>query len=119
MKSLEELRALRAAAQAKLGIRNDDAATIKVVVGMGTCGIAAGARAIVTAFTDEVAKSGLQNVSITISAKVAQCENNPVAEVTVGDTEKVTYVKLTAEKVQRIVSEHLVNGNVVTEYTSK
>ncbi|MGI6335978.1 MAG: (2Fe-2S) ferredoxin domain-containing protein [Eubacteriales bacterium] len=117
MKSLEELRAIKAAALNKIGICNDDADAVKVLVGMATCGIAAGARPILNAFTEEIEKRHLKNVAVSQTGCIGICQYEPIVEVYVGKEEKVTYVKMTAEKVARIVNDHIVNGNVVTEYT--
>ena len=116
MKSLEELRALKEKMQNKVGIRDDSEAQIRVVVGMATCGIAAGARPVLTAFTDEIAKRGLSHVAVSQTGCIGICQYEPVVEVFEGD-KKVTYVKMTPEKAVRVVNDHLVNGNVVTEYT--
>ena len=117
MKSLEELKALREQMKGKVGIRHDGDSNIRVVVGMATCGIAAGARPVLAAFTDEVAKRGLTHVSVGQTGCIGICQYEPVVEVFVPGQEKVTYVKMTAEKVARVVNDHIVNGNVVTEYT--
>ena len=117
MKTLEELKALKAKALQNMGIRDDQAATTRIVVGMATCGIAAGARPVLTAFTEEVAKRQLQDVAVSQTGCIGICQYEPVVEVFRTGEEKVTYVKMTAEKVARIVAEHIVNGNVVTEYT--
>ena len=117
MKSLEELRAIREKMQKQIDIRENSADDIRVVVGMATCGIAAGARPVLTAFLEEVAKRELKNVTVTQTGCIGVCRLEPIAEVYVPGEEKVTYVKLTPEKVPRIVSEHLVNHNPVTEYT--
>lgn len=117
MKSLAELQALRDKMKGSMGIRNDDEAGIRVVVGMATCGIAAGARPVLAAFTEEVSKRGLSGVAVGQTGCIGICQYEPVAEVFVPGKEKVTYVKLTEEKARRVVAEHLVNGNVVTEYT--
>ena len=98
MKSLAELQALRDKVKSNMGIRADDSGNTRVVVGMATCGIAAGARPVLAAFTDEVARRGVSNV-------------------TIAPTEKVTYVKMTPEKAARVVAEHLINGKPVAEYT--
>lgn len=116
MKSLEELRALKEKMQNKVGIRDDGEAQIRVVVGMATCGIAAGARPVLTAFTDEIAKRGLSHVAVSQTGCIGICQYEPVVEIFEGD-EKVTYVKMTPEKALRVVNDHLVNGNVVSEYT--
>lgn len=117
MKSLEELRALKNKMQNQIGIRDDGEAEIKVVVGMATCGIAAGARPVLTAFTDEIAKRGLNHVAVSQTGCIGICQYEPVVEITCPGQEKVTYVKMTPEKVARVVSEHLVGGHPVTEYT--
>ena len=115
MKSLAELQALRDKMKNNMGIRNDDEA--RIVVGMATCGIAAGARPVLAAFTDEVSKRGLNDVAVGQTGCIGICQYEPVAEVFMPGQEKVTYVKMTEEKARRVVAEHIVNGNVVTEYT--
>ena len=117
MKTLEELKALRAKAQNNMGIRDDVQATTRIVVGMATCGIAAGARPVLTAFTEEVSKRNLNNVAISQTGCIGICQYEPVVEVYKAGEEKVTYVMMTAEKVAKVVNDHIVNGNVVAEYT--
>lgn len=117
MKSLEELKALRESMQAKMNLRKDDADTVRVVVGMATCGIAAGARPVLNAFVEEVGKRGLNNVQVTQTGCIGVCRLEPVVEVYVPGQEKVTYVKMTADKVPTIVAQHIVNKQVVTDYT--
>ena len=117
MKSLAELQAIRERMQKQLDIRENDDDRIRVVVGMATCGIAAGARPVLTAFLEEVAKRNLENVTVTQTGCIGVCRLEPIVEVYVPGQEKVTYVKLTADMVPKIVSEHLVNQRVVDEYT--
>ena len=88
-----------------------------MVVGMATCGIAAGARPVLTSFVDEIAKRKLNNVSVTQTGCIGICQYEPVVEVLVPGQEKVTYVKMTPEKAVRVVNDHIVNGNVVNEFT--
>ena len=90
---------------------------MRVVVGMATCGIAAGARVIMTAIMDEIAKRGLQNVSVMQTGCIGICRLEPIVEVFESGKEKVTYVKMTAEKAKRVVSEHIKGGTPVYEYT--
>ncbi len=116
MKSLEELKALRDQMQDKMGIRNDDAVTAQIVVNMATSGIAAGAKDVLMAFVGEVSKCGLYSVAVSQDGTVAAEGNGVTVYVTVGNN-KVTYVNMTAEKAVRVVDEHIVKGNVVTEYT--
>ena len=117
MKSLEELKAIRDRVKSSVDIREDNSNKIRVVVGMATCGIAAGARPVLAAFTDEVAKRGLRNVTVTQTGCIGICQYEPVVEIFDAEGNKTTYVKMTAEKAAKVVTDHLVNGNVVTEYT--
>lgn len=117
MKTLEELMALRDAAKANLTARDDSTELTRVVVGMATCGIAAGARPVMNKFVEETAKRNLTNVTVAQTGCIGMCQYEPIAEVMVPGKEKVTYVQLTEEKVARIVVDHLVNGNPVVEYT--
>ena len=117
MKSLAELQALRDKMKSQVGIRSDEPDNVRVVVGMATCGIAAGARPVLTAFNEEVSKRGLSGVTVAQTGCIGICQYEPVVEVFAPGKEKITYVKMTPEKVSRIVVDHLVNGNPVTEYT--
>ncbi len=118
MKSLAELKAIRDRAKANVALRKENPNAARVLVGMATCGIAAGARPVLNAFTEEIAKRGLQDdIVVTQTGCIGICQYEPVVEVEIPGQEKVTYVKMTPEKVARIVNDHLVNKNVVTEYT--
>ena len=117
MKTLEELMALRDAAKANMTARDDSSEITRIVVGMATCGIAAGARPIMAKFVEETAKRGLTNVTVAQTGCIGMCRFEPIAEVLVPGKEKVTYVQLTEEKVARIVADHIVNGVPVAEYT--
>ena len=117
MKSLEELKAIREKMKRQMEVRDSDENTIRVVVGMATCGIAAGARPVMTAFLDEVERRGLSNVSVSQTGCIGVCRLEPVAEVFVPGEEKVTYVKLRPDMIPAIVEQHLVNHSVVTDYT--
>ena len=117
MKSLEELAALREKMQGSVNLRHDNSNSTRVVVGMATCGIAAGARPVLTEFVDEVNKRGLKNIMITQTGCIGMCKLEPIVEVFEPGKEKVTYVKMTPDKVARIVTEHLVNGQPISEFT--
>ncbi len=116
MKSLADLEAIRKKTLEQVTMRKDDHA-IRVVVGMATCGIAAGARPVMTAFLEEAAKRGLEHVAVTQTGCIGMCRLEPIVEIMVPGEEKVTYVKMTPEKAVRVVNEHIVNGKPVTEYT--
>ena len=117
MKSLAELKAIRDKTRASVTLRENAEAGTRVMVGMATCGIAAGARPVLNAFVEEVAKRGLQDVMVTQTGCIGICQYEPVVEVVTPGQEKVTYVKMTPEKAVRVVNVHIVNGNVVSEYT--
>ena len=116
MKSLEELKKLREEAIKNVDLRNTDKDT-RVVVGMATCGISAGARPVLTTFVEEVAKRNLVNVQVVQTGCIGMCTYEPIVEVYTADKEKVTYIHVDSEKAKRIVSEHLVNNKVVREFT--
>lgn len=117
MKSLEELLAIRDKAKAAMTDREGTGDGIRVVVGMATCGIAAGARPVLNAFVDEVAKRNLKNVTVAQTGCIGMCQYEPIVEVFEPSKDKVTYVQVSPEKVAEIVASHIVNGNPVVEYT--
>ena len=117
MKTLEELMAIRDKTRQNMTVREDKGEVTRVVVGMATCGIAAGARPVLNAFLQEVARRKLSHVTVSQTGCIGMCQYEPIVEVFVPGQEKVTYVKMTPEKAARVVADHIVNGNVVTEYT--
>ncbi|MDR1600529.1 MAG: (2Fe-2S) ferredoxin domain-containing protein [Oscillospiraceae bacterium] len=116
MKTLAELQAIRDRARAQVELRRDDAGT-RVVVGMATCGIAAGARPVMLQFVEEINRRGLKDVVVSQTGCIGMCRLEPMVEIYTPNKEKVTYVKVRPEMVGRIVAEHIVNGSVVAEYT--
>ena len=118
MKSIEELLAIKEKAQAQMSARDAEGNDgIRVVVGMATCGIAAGARPVLKALTEEIAKRNIKNVALTQTGCIGMCQYEPIVEVYVPGEEKVTYVQMTAEKAVKVVTDHIVNGEVVKDYT--
>lgn len=116
MKSIAELDEIRKKTLDQLSIRSNEKG-IKVVVAMATCGIAAGARPVMKAFIEEINKRNLNNVTVSITGCIGVCNMEPVVEILDKDEKKVTYVKMTPEKAERVVLEHIVNGNVCTDLT--
>jgi NADP-reducing hydrogenase subunit HndB len=116
MKSLKELEAIRNRTLESVNLRKDRSGP-RVVVGMATCGIAAGARPVLLSFLEEVKKRNLGNVTVTQTGCIGVCRLEPMVEVYMPGEEKVTYVKMTADKVARVVAEHIVNGQPVKEFT--
>ncbi len=117
MKTLEELAAIRDKMKSTKTTRESAHDSTKVLVGMATCGIAAGARPVLNAFVEEVARRDLSDILVSQTGCIGICQFEPVVEVLQPGKDKVTYVKMDAEKAKRVVAEHLVGGNVVTEYT--
>lgn len=117
MKTLQELEAIRQKTINELNLRKNREDGIRVVVGLATCGIAAGARPVMSAFVEEINKRQLQNVTVSQTGCIGLCRLEPIVEVYMPGKEKVTYCKVKPEQVARIVSEHIVNGNPVVEYT--
>ena len=116
MKSLADLQAIRAKTLENINMRKDENAA-RVVIGMATCGIAAGARPVMLAFMDEISKRGLNHVTVSQTGCIGMCRLEPMVDVYTPGQEKVTYVHMTPEKVGRVVAEHIVNGRPVEEYT--
>ena len=117
MKSLAELQKLKARMQDKVVLR-EGSCDIRVVVGMATCGIAAGARPVLNEFVKDVNEEGLSDrVTVSQTGCIGICQYEPVVEIFQADKEKVTYVKMTAEKAKEVVEQHLKGGSVVEQYT--
>ena len=117
MKSLAELAAIRDKMKDKVVLR-EGTNDMRIVVGMATCGIAAGARPVLNAFVESVNKEGLlDTVTVSQTGCIGICQYEPVVEVFQPGKEKVTYVKMTAEKAEKVVKEHIKGGKVVEEYT--
>ena len=117
MKSLAELAAIREKMKDKVVLR-EGSGEIRVVVGMATCGIAAGARPVLSAFVEEVGKAGLtEKVTVSQTGCIGVCQYEPVVEIFEADKEKVTYIKMTPEKAAEVVEKHLKGGKVIQEYT--
>ena len=118
MKTLAELAEIREKMKGKVAMRQNDGNETRVIVGMGTCGIAAGARPVLTALVEAVSNEKLEeSVTVTQTGCIGICQYEPVVEVIEPGKDKVTYVKMTAEKAQRVVAEHIKGGKVVAEYT--
>ena len=115
MKSVEELERVRQEAREKLRLR-EGGQDVRVVVGMGTCGIAAGARDVTAAFLEEIARRNLGNVLVTQTGCVGMCEYEPLVDVYTPGQPKVTYTYVTPEKAKQIVAEHIVGGRPVTQW---
>ena len=118
MKSLEELKAIRERNQGKIGVRSESETQTRVVVGMATCGIASGARPVLTALSDAVQKESLaEKISVTPTGCIGLCQYEPIVEVIEPGKEKVTYIKMDPEKAMEVFELHLKQGQAVAKYT--
>ena len=117
MKSLAELAAIREKMKDKVILR-EGTGEIRVVVGMATCGIAAGARPVLNTFVEKVSEAGLgEKVTVSQTGCIGVCQYEPVVEIIEAGKDKVTYVKMTPEKAAEVVEKHLKGGQIVDEYT--
>ncbi len=117
MKTLEELKAIREKMQGQIGVRSENDNQTRVVVGMATCGIASGARPVLTALSDAVQTKNLSNIAVIQTGCIGLCQYEPIVEVFEPGKDKVTYVKMTPEKALEVVDQHLIRGQVVSKYT--
>lgn len=115
MKSLADLERVRREAQERIRLRDSQAST-KLVVAMGTCGIAAGARDTLSAILDEIAKRRLTHVQVVQTGCVGLCEYEPLVDVTVAGQDKVTYTYVNPERARQIIARHVVNGQIIGEW---
>ena len=113
IKSLDDLRKIKEKAKSETSARHESGT--QVIVGMGTCGIAAGARKIMTAVMEEVAKRDLNSVSVLQTGCIGMCQKEPLVDIVRPGEPRVTYGNVKPEDVPRIISEHLVNGRIVTD----
>ncbi len=117
MKSLEELKKIRERVQGQINLREDnDEKQTRVVVGMATCGIAAGARPVLNKFAELVQEKGLNDVVVTQTGCIGMCRFEPIVEIYKAGEPKVTYVHMTAEKAEEVVEQHLIRGQIVSDY---
>ena len=117
MKSLAELKAIREKMQNQVSLRSESAEQTRVVVGMATCGIASGARPVLTTLSDAVQSKGLTNISVIQTGCIGLCQYEPIVEVLEPGKEKVTYVKMNPEKAMEVLEKHLIGGQVISNYT--
>lgn len=119
MKSIDELIAIKNKMRDQVNLRDGDGhgEKVRVVVGMATCGIAAGARPVMSAFLEEINKRNLQDIIVSQTGCIGMCKLEPLVDIFIPGEDKVTYVNLSPDKIAKIVNNHLVNKNIVTEYT--
>lgn len=118
MKSLEELKAIRERMQSQVSLRAEDHSHTRVVVGMATCGIASGARPVLTKLSSLVQEKNLTDkIAVTQTGCIGLCKYEPIVEVMEPGRPKITYIKMTPEKAEEVVEKHLIGGHIVEAYT--
>ena len=118
MKSLEELKAIRERMQSQVSMRAEDHNHTRVVVGMATCGIASGARPVLTKLSSLVQERGLTDrIAVTQTGCIGLCQYEPIVEVMEPGKQKITYIKMTPEKAEEVLEQHLIGGHIVEDYT--
>lgn len=111
MKTVEDLRKLREQLQSQTKVRQNDGT--QIIVGMGTCGIAAGAREVLTAVMDEIARRKLDDVVVKQTGCIGMCEKEVLVDVVRPGEPRITYGKVTPDDISRIVADHVVNGRII------
>ncbi|MGI6361850.1 MAG: (2Fe-2S) ferredoxin domain-containing protein [Bacillota bacterium] len=117
MKTLADLDAIKEKMQSTVRMDRQPEDGTRIVVGMATCGIAAGAGPVLETLQKEIEAKGLKNVTALQTGCIGVCAHEPLVEVYVPGQEKVTYASMTPEKAQKVIEDHIVNGKVVEEYT--
>lgn len=118
MKSLDELKAIREKMQSQIDLRSENEhASTRIVVGMATCGIAAGARTVLKALSDSIREKKIENVIVTQTGCIGLCQYEPIVEVIEAGKDKVTYINMDEKKAQEIIEQHIIRGQIVNEYT--
>lgn len=114
-KTIAEINAIRDKMKAEIVTRENTNVT-RVVVGMATCGLSAGAKPVYDTLCEEVKARGLKNVEVTFAGCLGMCKLEPIVEVYVPKQDKVTYIFMNAEKAKRVVEEHLIGGKIVEDF---
>lgn len=114
---IEELNAIRDKMKSQVTLRAEDPDSTKVIVAMGTCGIAAGARDVLTALAAGVAEKNVENVMVSQTGCIGMCQYEPIVEIYEKGKDKVTYVNMNADKAKDVIEKHLIGGQVVADYT--
>jgi NADP-reducing hydrogenase subunit HndB len=112
IKSLDDLKRIREEALEKRKVKSESG-SIQIIVGMGTCGIAAGARDTMKTILDVIEKDNLSGVVVTQTGCIGMCEKEPIVQVVVGEQPKVTYGKVNSDVARLIMKDHISNGKIV------
>jgi len=114
--TLDELRKLRASKQTALQKRSIEGKEGQIIIGMGTCGIAAGAKTVLDAFLSELDEKGITNISVTQTGCMGLCHVEPTVEVVVPNMPDVIYGNVDAKVAKQIVQDHLIDHKLVSDH---
>ena len=114
--TLEELRNLREAKKKEMTQRDSDDKSAQIIIGMGTCGIAAGARQVMSALLEEISRSDRPDIEVASSPCIGHCKNEPNITVEIGGGDAVVYQKMTADKMRQVFQKHILGGEVQEDY---
>lgn len=118
MKTLDELKAIRDKMQSQISMRSEDHTQTRVVVGMATCGIASGARPVLTTLSNLIQEKNLTgSIAVTQTGCIGLCQYEPIVEIIEPGKGKVTYIKMTPKKAEEVVERHLTGGHIIEAYT--
>ena len=113
LKTIEDLKRLRDQVQSETRVRHESSK--QIIVGMGTCGIAAGARDVMTAILDEIAKRKLEDITVRQTGCIGMCEKEVLVDIVLPGKPRITYGRVTAADIPKIIVEHVINGNLIKE----
>lgn len=117
MKTIADIQAIRDKMKSQIVVRDKDTNNeTRIIVGMATCGISAGARPVFNTLMDEVANRQLKNVKVVRTGCLGMCTLEPIVEVLEPGKDKVTYCRVTPAKAKEIIDRHIVGGNICTQY---
>ncbi len=117
MKSIADIKAIREKMQSQIVVRDKETNNeTRIVVGMATCGISAGARPVFNTLIDEVATRRIPNVKVIRTGCLGMCRLEPIVEILQPGQGKITYCKVTPEKAKVIIDQHIIGGNICTQY---
>ena len=117
IKNLADLNAVKEKAKRKLEIKPEESGRIRIVVGMATCGIAAGSTPVMLALKKEAASRKLKNIEVSQVGCIGLCEYEPIVEIFEAGKEKVTYVKMNEAKAKEVMESHISGGKIIEGYT--
>lgn len=115
IKSLDDLKRIREEALEKRKVKSSTMG-VQIIVGMGTCGIAAGARDTMKSILGQIETKNLSGIIVSQTGCIGLCEKEPIVQVVIGDSPKVTYGKVNPEVAARILEDHVLNGKIVEDY---